>query len=174
MTGWRGCAIAAYLDRRIGTVTPFSNNATICSYPRFCADNPLPGDWSVAALDALFSRCNRGELADIPTAVGFCMYIRRDCLNEVGGFDERHFGKGYGEENDFSMRAKALGWRHALSADVFVYHAGSVSFADHQNHQKRRGVDTVSRYIPTMNLWCIGISLKTRPGLSGSGRIWPG
>ena len=138
----------AYLDRRIGTVTPFSNNATICSYPRFCADNPLPGDWSVAALDALFSRCNRGELADIPTAVGFCMYIRRDCLNEVGGFDERHFGKGYGEENDFSMRAKALGWRHALSADVFVYHAGSVSFADHQNHQKRRGVDTVSRLHP--------------------------
>ncbi|MFZ4791445.1 MAG: glycosyltransferase [Candidatus Competibacteraceae bacterium] len=138
----------AYRDRRIGTVTPFSNNATICSYPRFCADNPLPPGWPVAALDALFSRCNRGELADIPTAVGFCMYIRRGCLNEVGGFDERHFGKGYGEENDFSMRAKALGWRHALSADVFVYHAGSVSFADHQNHQKRQGLDMVSRLHP--------------------------
>jgi GT2 family glycosyltransferase len=138
----------AYRDQHIGTVTPFSNNATICSYPRFCADNPLPPDWPVAALDALFSRCNRGDLADIPTAVGFCMYIRRDCLNEVGGFDERHFGKGYGEENDFSMRAKALGWRHALSADVFVYHAGSVSFADHQNHQKRRGLDTLSRLHP--------------------------
>lgn len=138
----------AYRDRRIGTVTPFSNNATICSYPRFCADNPLPRTGSVADLDALFSRCNRGELTDIPTAVGFCMYIRRDCLNEVGAFDERHFGKGYGEENDFSMRAKALGWRNVLSADVFVYHAGSVSFADHQNHKKRHALAILNRLHP--------------------------
>ncbi|MFO7662377.1 MAG: glycosyltransferase, partial [Chloroflexota bacterium] len=39
----------------IGTVTPFSNNATICSYPRFNHDNPLPEDWPLAKLDALFA-----------------------------------------------------------------------------------------------------------------------
>lgn len=139
---------SACQDRRIGTVTPFSNNATICSYPRFCMDNTLPAGWSVAELDALFSRCNRGEWTDIPTAIGFCMYIRRECLNETGYFDERHFGKGYGEENDFSMRAKALGWRHILCADVFVYHAGSVSFADQQNHRKRQALQVLNRLHP--------------------------
>lgn len=135
----------AYRDQRIGTVTPFSNNATICSYPRFCADNPLLTSYSVAELDALFSRCNAGQLVDIPTAVGFCMYIRRDCLAEIGSFDERHFGKGYGEENDFSMRAKVAGWRNVLCADVFIYHAGSVSFADHQNHKKRHAMTVLNR-----------------------------
>ncbi len=56
------------------------------------------------------------------------MYVRRDCLKEVGGFDAGNFGKGYGEENDFCMRASYRGWRHRAAADVFVYHAGAVSF----------------------------------------------
>ena len=32
---------SAYSDRRVASVTPFSNNATICSYPRFCEANGL-------------------------------------------------------------------------------------------------------------------------------------
>jgi GT2 family glycosyltransferase len=31
-------------DPRIGTITPFSNNAEILSYPRFCQNNPAPDD----------------------------------------------------------------------------------------------------------------------------------
>ena len=33
---------AASRHPRTGTVTPLSNNATICSYPRFLQDNPFP------------------------------------------------------------------------------------------------------------------------------------
>ncbi len=113
----------------IGTVTPFSNNATICSYPLFCADNPAPAE-GVAGLDAMFARVNAGAALDIPTAVGFCMYIRRACLDRVGAFDAERFGRGYGEENDFSRRAAKAGWRNLLCADVFVFHAGGVSFRD--------------------------------------------
>lgn len=32
----------AYSDRSIGTVTPLSNNATLCSVPSFCKENTLP------------------------------------------------------------------------------------------------------------------------------------
>lgn len=119
---------AAYSDQRIASVTPFSNNATICSYPRFCADNALPAGFDTATLDALFARCNPRGVSDLPTAVGFCMYIRRACLNEVGLFDVEHFGKGYGEENDFCMRAMEAGWRNVLAQNTFVRHAGGVSF----------------------------------------------
>ncbi|MEE4376572.1 MAG: glycosyltransferase [Candidatus Competibacteraceae bacterium] len=137
-----------YQDQQIGTATPFSNNATIASYPRFCADNALPKGYSVMELDRLFAQLNAGEILDMPTAIGFCMVIRRDCLNQVGTFDTRHFGKGYGEENDFSMRAKALGWRHVLCADTFVYHAGSVSFADHDNAQKNQAIAKLAEIHP--------------------------
>lgn len=120
----------AHSAARIGTVTPFSNNATICSYPRFCVNNALPRGTRAEELDRICAQVNRGRSVDIPTAVGYCMYIRRDCLDETGLFDEKTFGSGYGEENDFSMRALSLGWRNILAADVFVFHAGAVSFSD--------------------------------------------
>ncbi|TVR62042.1 MAG: glycosyltransferase [Candidatus Competibacteraceae bacterium] len=118
----------AAADPMIGTVTPFSNNATICSYPRFTQDNPLPEGWPLAKLDALFAEVNAGQAVDIPTAVGFCMYVTRRCLEQVGYFDATLFARGYGEENDFSMRALDMGFRHLHAADVFVYHRGGVSF----------------------------------------------
>lgn len=112
----------------IGTATPFSNNASICSYPAINIENPLLGDISPKELDRLFAKINNGKILDLPTAVGFCMYIRRDCLRDVGYFDATTFGRGYGEENDFCRRAVYLGWRHVLAADTFVVHSGGASF----------------------------------------------
>ena len=109
---------AAYSGPRVGTVTPFSNNATICSYPQLCHDNPLPRDMNTAQLDLMFRRVNAGVTVDVPTAIGFCMYIRRDCLDSCGLFDASVFGRGYGEENEFCMRSARKGWRHLLAAGV--------------------------------------------------------
>jgi GT2 family glycosyltransferase/glycosyltransferase involved in cell wall biosynthesis len=139
----------AYSATDIGTVTPFSNNATICSYPKFCHDNALPEGWDIAELDALFRQVNASKSVEIPTAVGFCMYIRRASLNAVGLFDVERFGKGYGEENDFCMRARKRGWRHLLCADTFVFHAGGVSFAETQNARKQVAQQVLNRLHPS-------------------------
>ncbi len=119
----------AYAYPDIGTVTPFSNNATICSYPFEGWAGGVPGTLGLAALDRLFASTNAGRTVDLPTAVGFCMCIRRACLVQVGLFDAQRFGRGYGEENDFCMRAAGAGWRNVLAGDVFVYHEGAVSFS---------------------------------------------
>lgn len=138
----------AYASANIGTATPFSNNATICSYPRFCMDNSLATEHTVASLDALFNDANAGTVIDIPTAVGFCMYIRRACLNETGLFDEERFGRGYGEENDFCLRATGKGWRHVLCANLFVYHAGSVSFASERDERSKNAFKLIVERYP--------------------------
>lgn len=124
----------AYSGERIGSVTPLSNNATICSWPAL-PGGPLPAGVSLAAIDAACHAANRGRQVEIPTAVGFCMYIRRDCLDAVGPFDEAAFGRGYGEENDFCMRAQAAGWKHLLACDTFVYHVGETSFGKDSPHR---------------------------------------
>ncbi|MCP1314109.1 MULTISPECIES: glycosyltransferase [unclassified Halomonas] len=125
---------AAYrpTTRPVASVTPFSNNATICSYPRFCEDNQLPDGFELATLDRLVAETNAGQAVEIPTGIGFCMYIRREALDDVGLFDVEHFGKGYGEENDFCMRTLKAGWCHLHALDVFAWHKGSVSFGDSQ------------------------------------------
>ncbi len=139
---------AAYCDQRVASVTPFSNNATICSYPRFCADNELPEGWDTARLDKLFARANPGQVLDVPTGVGFCMYIRRDALQAIGLFDVENFGKGYGEENDFCIRAADAGWRNLHVLDTFVRHAGGVSFGAGKSPRERTAMETLRRLHP--------------------------
>jgi GT2 family glycosyltransferase len=117
---------AAYSGPAVGTVTPLSNNGSIASYPRVqgAAIDAEDG----AALHALAASTHSGTRVVIPVGVGFCLYMRRDCLRDIGGFDAAMFGKGYGEETDFCLRARRRGWSHQLAADVFVYHAGGLSF----------------------------------------------
>jgi GT2 family glycosyltransferase len=122
-------AACAGREPRIATVTTLSNNATICSYPFEGWQGEIPGTLGLPELDRLFAAVNAGRTVEIPTAVGFCMYIRREALVAFGLFDAERFGRGYGEENDFCMRAVKAGWKNLLAGDVFVFHEGSVSFS---------------------------------------------
>ncbi|MCB1954234.1 MAG: glycosyltransferase [Rhodocyclaceae bacterium] len=119
-----------YSASDVASATPFSNNGSICSFPEICRDNPAPTGLTYDALDDVFKAHNDASCVEIPSTVGFCMYIRRSCLDAIGLFDEARFGRGYGEENDFCCRATLAGWRHHLCADTFVFHRGGVSFLD--------------------------------------------
>lgn len=139
---------AAERNPKAASVTPFSNNATICSYPDFCEKNDLPGGIDCAVMDGFFSNANAGETVEIPTGVGFCMYFRRAALSEVGLFDREAFGRGYGEENDWCLRATEKGWKHFLCADVFVYHAGGASFGDEAGSHQANALSVISERYP--------------------------
>jgi GT2 family glycosyltransferase len=138
----------AYTDAQIGTVTPFSDNATLCSYPLIYDDNDFGLEISHAELDSLMARVNAGRAIEIPTAVGFCMFIKRACLDDIGMFDAEEFGKGYGEENDFCLRALDRGWKHILAGDTFVTHVGSVSFGSSRTELQRVNGEKLARRYP--------------------------
>jgi GT2 family glycosyltransferase/2-polyprenyl-3-methyl-5-hydroxy-6-metoxy-1,4-benzoquinol methylase len=139
---------AAYAQPQVASVTPFSNNATICSYPRFCEANDLPAGHTTASLDQLFAQHLAGHAVAVPTGVGFCMYIRRACLQEIGAFDEEHFGKGYGEENDFCIRAHYAGWTNLHLLDTFVRHVGGISFGDSKSERELNAMRTLAKLHP--------------------------
>jgi O-antigen biosynthesis protein len=117
-------------DVSIATITPLSNNATICSYPTINDNNLIEPSCSAEILDRMAAACNKGRISDIPTGIGFCFYMSRASRDAVGILDEEAFGRGYGEENDFCLRAVKAGFRNVLAEDVFVYHAGQISFAE--------------------------------------------
>lgn len=118
----------AYIRANVATVTPLSNNTTICTFPDFLQDNALPYGLTTQRVDDAFTE-PRLPCVEAPTGVGFCMYIRGDALQKVGLFDEGRFGRGYGEENDFCQRAIKAGLLNLISPNLFVYHQGGVSFA---------------------------------------------
>jgi GT2 family glycosyltransferase len=139
---------AATSAPRIGTVTPFSNNAEICSLPYLCNAAPIQDPEQALMFDRLAQKANKGRVVDIPVAVGFCMYIKRACINEIGRFDAGLWGRGYGEEVDFCMKASAGGWRHVLAADVFVVHRGNVSFGAEKFDRIKKSSTKISELYP--------------------------
>lgn len=133
---------------RLATITPLSNNATICSYPETLSDNRLALEVDHAEIDRLAAEVNSLRHVTTPTGVGFCMYMRRDAVRDIGLFDERHFGRGYGEENDFCQRAIRRGWSNALACDVYVRHVGSVSFKGEAAERTAKAIKTLGRLHP--------------------------
>jgi GT2 family glycosyltransferase len=130
LTGLRR-AVASRAD--VATVTAVSDNAGAFSVPELERENPWPSRWTFEhAARALWH--DAGTLyPELPTGNGFCMYIRRAVVDEVGGLDEAAFPHGYGEENDFCQRASAKGYRHLIAGNVYVRHERSASFG----HERR-------------------------------------
>ncbi|MBB3453879.1 GT2 family glycosyltransferase [Rhizobium sp. BK313] len=127
--GWFKRLSAHANDPNVATVTPLSNNATICSYPVVDRDNFLSLECSPQELDAFAKKANKGLAVETPTGVGFCFYMSRAVINKIGALDADAFKVGYGEENDFCMRALNHGYKNLIAGDVFVFHTGSVSFS---------------------------------------------
>jgi GT2 family glycosyltransferase/glycosyltransferase involved in cell wall biosynthesis len=145
LAGLRG---AAYARQDIGSATPLSNDATIFSYPLADTANPAPDQADVDRLARLARRCADGGLVEVPTAHGFCMFIRADCLAQTGLLRDDVFAQGYGEENDFCLRARALGWRHVTAPGVYVGHVGSQSFSATRSFLIERNLRILNRLHP--------------------------
>jgi GT2 family glycosyltransferase/glycosyltransferase involved in cell wall biosynthesis len=139
---------AAYSEPGIGTVTPLSNDATILSYPSKGGGNPVPDQAGTNRLDRLAQRANGGSVVDIPVGIGFCLYVRRDCLNAAGVFRADVFAQGYGEENDLCLRARLLGWRNVALTGLFVGHVGGASFGAAAAHLRSRNAAILERLHP--------------------------
>ena len=118
----------AYSNKYIATVTPLTNNGTIASVPNFGVDNELPSNMSLEEYAKIIEKSSKNRYPELTTGNGFCMYIKRNVITELGLFDDETFGKGYGEENDFCYRALDHGYTNVLCDNTFIYHKGTQSF----------------------------------------------
>lgn len=154
----------AYSGEKIATVTALSNNATLASVPKGLERNEIPQNISFEEYAQEVERCSYCDFPELPTAHGFCMYIKREILNIVGYFDEESFGKGYGEENDFSFRCLDYGYRNLLCDNVIVYHKESQSFNEKrerlcQEHEKILN-ERYPIYESKLKEWCQRFPIK--------------
>jgi GT2 family glycosyltransferase/glycosyltransferase involved in cell wall biosynthesis len=137
---------AAYSDVKIGTVTPLGEAASVVSYPDDDENRYTRAE--AQEIDCIARDVNRQKLVDLPVGVGFCLYVKRSCLAETGWFNEVVFGKGYGEENDFCLRASRLGWRHVATPNLFVRHQGAKSFGPMKAALMERNGQVLNRLHP--------------------------
>ncbi len=139
-TGWLDRMVACgESDEKIGVVGPLSNAASWQSVPETLTgdgdwvDNPLPDGLTISTFSGYVSRYAGCLYPRLPFLNGFCLVIKRKLIEQIGFFDEQTFGAGYGEENDFCIRARKAGWELVVSDDVYIHHAQSKSYS----HERR-------------------------------------
>jgi GT2 family glycosyltransferase/glycosyltransferase involved in cell wall biosynthesis len=139
--GWLDRMVDAATGADIATVTPLTNFGSICTLPTPVIDAfDLAGEEPrIDECAAFVAQASLGLRPDVITGVGFCMLMRREAIDVLGGFDEETFGLGYGEEVDFCLRASRVGFRHVVEDSTFVYHHGGVSFGEGRSLGLARG-----------------------------------
>ena len=120
----------------IGVVGPLSNAASWQSIPLlrrtnsedYCI-NQLPERINVEDMDRFCETSGYfKEFPKVPLVNGFCYGIKREVIDSIGYLDEELFPNGYGEEDDFSLRALNAGFCCAIATHCYIYHSKSKSF----------------------------------------------
>ncbi len=139
---------AAYSGPRVATATPFSDNAGAFSVPAVGQKNPIPTPPGLDGYARLVTQHSSRLYPQIPTWNAYCMFIKRACIEEIGVLDSDAFPRGYGEENDFCMRAIRAGWTHVIDDSTLIHHVRSASFGESKNELMSAGRSIVDKRYP--------------------------
>jgi GT2 family glycosyltransferase len=128
---WLDYLLLPLYNENIAITGPLSNAASYQSIPEI---KDFQG-WKINSKVNDFENINEKlfkkfqfDYPLLPIVNGFCMAIKNEIFDKIGYFDEDLFKKGYGEENDFCLRAIDAGFLIALNMHCYIYHAKTKSF----------------------------------------------
>ena len=141
--------VAAYSDKKIATVTPLSNDAGAFSVPKIGIENPIPPELNINSMANIVEKVSNHKYMRVPTGNGYCMFIKREAIDDIGYFDDETFKRGYGEENDFCMRLKQKGWEHIIDDTTYIFHNNGSSFLNEKNELLIKHTEILKQKFPT-------------------------
>ncbi|MBD8524897.1 glycosyltransferase [Pseudomarimonas arenosa] len=146
--GWmEGLLRCALSDRHIGLVGPLSNAASWQSVPEVFDEsgsfskNQVPTTEQLKRWATDLAAESPPTYPRVPLLNGFCLGVKSKVFRAVGTFDQANFPRGYGEENDFCLRAGYAGFQLAVANDVLVSHHKTMSFTTDQRLELSRAAD---------------------------------
>lgn len=171
--GWLEKLIeCANSQKNIGIVGPLSNCASWQSIPEIFDKNGgwminnIPEGYSLETLSDLVANVSDKAFPCVNFVNGFCYMIKRAVIDAIGWLDEESFPYGYGEENDFSIRARKAGFKLAIADHAYVYHSKSKSFG-HERRQElsKQGSAAFKSKHPDINVKALTEEIKNNQAL---------
>ncbi len=97
----------------------------------------------------LFARYVMGEWdhasdREVESLTGACLLVRREVIEQTGGFDEQFFM--YGEDLDWCRRIRQAGWQAWYITSAEVTHEGARSTRQISDHGSRWALESNLRY----------------------------
>ena len=138
----------AYSQPKVAAVTAISNAAGNFSFPVNKFNNLIPDGFTPDSYAARIEELTSHLRPSIQSGNGFCLYLRRAALDQVGCFDEVNFPRGYGEENDFCMRAYKAGYVNLVDDATFIYHKRNASFGGEKDELLKKGSSRLRKLHP--------------------------
>ncbi|MEP6489565.1 tetratricopeptide repeat protein [Microcoleus vaginatus GB2-A3] len=171
--GWIEKLIECASSRKnIGIVGPLSNCASWQSIPEIFDKNGgwminnIPEGYSLESLSDIVAKVSDKAFPSVNFVNGFCYMIKRAVIDAIGWLDEESFPYGYGEENDFSIRARKAGFKLAIADHAYVYHSKSKSFG-HERRQElsKQGSAAFKSKHPDINVKALTEEIKNNQAL---------
>jgi GT2 family glycosyltransferase/glycosyltransferase involved in cell wall biosynthesis len=124
---WISNLLKYFKDSTIGMVGPVTNN--IGNQAKIELPNYLNEyDFVKSAINRHNNYFNNTYEVVEGSLAFFCVMISREVINKVGLLDE-NFGRGWFEDDDYSIRAHSAGYRTIIADDVLVHHEHSATFS---------------------------------------------
>ena len=116
--GWLSEIISIFEKHpKVGVLNPHSNNL---------GANPPKGVSLEEFAQQLKARYT-GVFVEMPFCIGFCMVIKREVIEKIGGLSEE-FHPMFFEDTDYSMKAKSAGYLIGVAKGSYVWHQEHASF----------------------------------------------
>jgi GT2 family glycosyltransferase len=115
--GWLEEIISVFeSNKAIGVLNPSSNNLGVRSSI----------DLEIDAFSSELQKEFKGVFVEMPFCIGFCMVIRREVIEKVGGFS-KEFSPFFYEDTDYSLKVSQAGYLIGVAKGAYVLHKEHVS-----------------------------------------------
>ena len=131
-------------DPSVGISGPLSNAGGWQTVPNLRGNSALPAHLDIKKVNEFLQNEAYSESYAISDIInGFCFCFSKEVKKKVGVFDEQEFPLGYGEEDDFCIRARRAGFKNVVVTTAYVHHSKSKSFG----HDKRVKLANAGRQV---------------------------
>lgn len=125
---WLDELLAPFSDPEVAAAGPRSN---FVSGIQLVPDARYRSRRELRDFERRWRQTQRGRTTDTGRLVGFCLAVRKNVFDDVGGFDETYEQGGY-EDDELCRRLSATGRRLVVADASFVHHVGHASFDANQ------------------------------------------